>query len=74
VKIEVTSEEAYPLKRLRTGTDAGLIEGVLLRGLGITREKYESEAANEETRKEIFVYKRVLDLLFTDELIKERIV
>lgn len=68
--IEVSKEEAIALKRFRTAPDAGKVRDVLLRELGLVRDKYESQAANEETRKSIAIYKRVLDILFEEDMVK----
>lgn len=69
--VVVTNQQAGAFRRFRTSADAKLIKEVLLQELMLTREQYESEEANEETRLEIKAAKRAIDVLFKDELIKE---
>lgn len=70
--IEVSREESYALKKFRTSSYADLVKTVLLRELGFSRERYESLEADESTRQEIVVYKRVLDVLFSENMVKEK--
>lgn len=69
--IQVSVDEARALKQFRYNKDADLIKGVLLRELNLTREKYESEPVDEETRRALLTYRRVLDVLFNEEVVKE---
>lgn len=70
-KVVVDTQQAGAFRRFRQSADAAHIKEVLLQELFLTREQYESEVANEATRLEIQAAKRVLDVLYKDELIKE---
>lgn len=67
-KVKVTQQEAGAIRRFRVSADAQHIRNVLMKELFLTREDYEDTMANEETRLAIVAAKRIMSVLFDDEL------
>lgn len=67
-RTQVTLQQAGAIRRFRSSADAEQIKQVLLQELFLTREEYENTEANEETRLAIISAKRMLSVLFDDEL------
>lgn len=69
--LSLTRQEVLALRRFRTSTDAKPIREVLNRMLGIAREDFETEQADEGKRLHVQATKRTIDVLFNAELILE---
>lgn len=67
-RTKVSQQEAGAIKRFRASADAVQIKAVLERELYLAREDFEENVANEETRVDVLSVKRVLRVLFEDEL------
>ncbi len=67
-KTKVSQVEAGAFRRFRNSADARHIEAVLLRELNIARDEYEDTEASEENRIGVNTVKRILNILFKDEL------
>jgi len=67
--VTVSVEEARAVKRFRRSSDADEIRTVLLRELKVSREQLEGESASESTRLYVQAVKRVMGVLFDDELV-----
>lgn len=67
-RTKVSLQEAGAFRRFRSSADAIHIKAVLLRELALTRDVYEDTEASEENRIEVNSVKRVLKVLFDDEL------
>lgn len=70
-KVFVNNQEAGAFRRFRSSADSLQIKNVIMREIAITREQYESEVANEDTRTYLQLCKRVLNLLYVDDLIRK---
>lgn len=66
--VKVTQQEAGALRRFRMSADGKQIQTVLLRALGLARDEYEDTPADEEKRIGVNTVKRVLDVLYKDDL------
>lgn len=67
-KTKVTQQEAGAFRRFRASADGQHIKNVLIRELHLSREEYEDNVATEENRATVNSVKRVLRVLFEDEL------
>lgn len=67
---KVTQQEAGALRRFRGSADSQHIQTVLLRELNISRDLYEDTEANEENRIGVLTIKRILDILYKNDLEK----
>lgn len=66
--VKVTQQEAGALRRFRMSADGKQIQEVLLRALSLARDEYEDTTADEEKRIGVNTVKRVLDVLYKDDL------
>lgn len=66
--VKVTQQEAGALRRFRMSADGKQIQNVLLRALGLARDEYEDTLADEEKRIGVNTVKRVIDVLYKDDL------
>lgn len=67
-KVKVTQMEAGALRRFRNSADGRQIQSVLLRALSLSRDIYEDNEADEDNRIGVNTVKRILDILYKDDL------
>lgn len=66
--VKVTQQEAGALRRFRMSADGKQIKQVLQRALSLARDEYEDTPADEENRIGVNTVKRMLSVLFEDDL------